>query len=346
MDFSLQLKKWYNIHQRELPWRGISDPYLIWLSEIILQQTRIDQGTPYYFRFISRFPTVKALAEAPEDDVLSLWQGLGYYSRARNLHFAAKVIEKDYNGIFPADYKSVKALKGIGDYTAAAIMSFAYNQPYAAVDGNVYRVLSRYFGIDKFIDTNEGKKYFTDLANSLIDKQQPDWFNHAMMDFGALQCTPKKPNCAICPFCDGCVAFNTSTIDCLPKKQGRVKIRTRYLYYFDIRVQGDVFLKKRESGDIWEGLYEFPMLETDQDRGVEELLRLMVDCGIFSGGEDIVIANSYVIKHILTHQKIFAVIFQLNLSVFNNISYKRVPMTDLGSYAMPRLLTKYLENKI
>lgn len=344
MGFSHQLKKWYITHQRELPWRGISNPYFIWLSEIILQQTRIGQGISYYYRFIDRFPTVQTLALASEDEVLSLWQGLGYYSRARNLHATAKIIQKEYQGTFPSSYAEVRKLKGIGDYTAAAIMSFAFNQPYATVDGNVYRVLSRRFGIDKFIDTADGKAYFTTLADSLIDKEDPVWFNHAMMDFGALQCVPRNPDCNNCPFMADCIAVGTGQVGNLPRKRGKVTVQTRYLYYFDIRVDGDLFLKKRESGDIWEGLYEFPILETEDESNFVDLLDLLNETYLFDAVSNIELVNTYKTKHILTHQKIFAEVFQLNISNFDNVLYQRVSPDRLEEFGMPRLLTRYLES--
>lgn len=236
--FSEKLIAWYAENKRELPWRDTTDPYIIWISEIILQQTRVAQGYDYFLRFIHRFPNVTALAEAPEDEVMKCWQGLGYYSRARNLHVAAKSM----NGVFPATYEGVRALKGVGDYTAAAICSSAYGMPYAVVDGNVYRVLSRYFGIDTPVDSTEGKKLFAALADEMMDKSQPAVYNQAIMDFGAIQCTPQSPNCLFCPLVDSCSALKEGTITKLPVKQHKTKTTNRYFNYIYVRVGACTYL--------------------------------------------------------------------------------------------------------
>lgn len=225
--FSGTLLDWYAENKRDLPWRNTTDPYLIWISEIILQQTRVAQGYEYFLRFIKRFPDVVSLAAASEDEVMKYWQGLGYYSRARNLHAAAKSMK----GTFPKTYAEVRALKGVGDYTAAAICSFAYDMPYAAVDGNVYRVLSRYFGIDVPIDSTEGKKTFTALAGEVFDKSRPADYNQAIMDFGAVQCTPQSPNCLFCPLSGSCRALSEGKVQQLPVKQHRTKTTSRYFNY-------------------------------------------------------------------------------------------------------------------
>ena len=249
------LIRWYQENKRDLPWRNTKDPYKIWISEIILQQTRVVQGYDYYCRFINRFPDVFALAEADEDEVMKYWQGLGYYSRARNLHEAARSIAG--RGVFPNTYEEVRKLKGVGDYTAAAICSFAYDMPYAVVDGNVYRVLSRWMGIEEPIDTVRGKKLFAALADELLERSVPALYNQAIMDFGAIQCVPSSPSCLFCPLSDSCVALQKGLVDALPMKQHKTKVTNRYFIYFYVRAGEYTFLHKREAGDIWHNLYEF-----------------------------------------------------------------------------------------
>ena len=251
--FSEKLIAWYAENKRELPWRDTTDPYIIWISEIILQQTRVAQGYDYFLRFIHRFPNVTALAEAPEDEVMKCWQGLGYYSRARNLHAAAKSM----NGVFPATYEEVRALKGVGDYTAAAICSSAYGMPYAVVDGNVYRVLSRYFGIDTPVDSTEGKKLFAALADEMMDKSQPAVYNQAIMDFGAIQCTPQSPNCLFCPLVDSCSALKEGTITKLPVKQHKTKTTNRYFIYMYVWARVPIYINGRRmiSGKIFSNFH-------------------------------------------------------------------------------------------
>ena len=256
--FSGTLLDWYAENKRDLPWRNTTDPYLIWISEIILQQTRVAQGYEYFLRFIKRFPDVVSLAAASEDEVMKYWQGLGYYSRARNLHAAAKSMK----GTFPKTYAEVRALKGVGDYTAAAICSFAYDMPYAAVDGNVYRVLSRYFGIDVPIDSTEGKKTFTALAGEVLDKSRPADYNQAIMDFGAVQCTPQSPNCLFCPLSGSCRALSEGKVQQLPVKQHRTKTTNRYFNYIYVRMGAHTLIHKRTEDDIWKNLFELPLIET------------------------------------------------------------------------------------
>ncbi|MDR1683338.1 MAG: A/G-specific adenine glycosylase, partial [Candidatus Symbiothrix sp.] len=258
-----KLIAWYVENQRFLPWRGIHDPYRIWISEIILQQTRVVQGLEYYNRFIRRFPDVKSLAEADEQEVLKYWQGLGYYSRARNLHQAAKTIQTEYQGVFPRDYQSVLYLKGIGEYTAAAIVSFAWNEPYPVVDGNVFRFLSRLFAVNEPIDTGKGKKYFTELAAGLMDKSQAGLFNQAMMEFGALQCVPASPDCTVCPFQAKCLAYSRNAVAQYPVKQNKTKTKDLYLYYFHIGDSELLFLNQRKGKRIWQNLFEFPLIESE-----------------------------------------------------------------------------------
>ena len=260
MIFQEQIKNWYQINKRNLPWRNTTDPYKIWISEIILQQTQVSQGAPYYHRFVSEFPTVTELANADEDHILKLWQGLGYYSRARNLHYTAKVIRDKYNSNFPSDYYSIKNLKGVGDYTAAAISSFCFKLPYAVLDGNVYRLLSRYFGIDAPIDTSIGKKKFKEISQELICKKEPDIYNQAIMEFGSLQCRPKNPNLPQCVLKSTCYSYETELVSLLPIKSKLSKVVDKY-FNFIIFISGSyTFIHKRKNG-IWKSLYQFPLIE-------------------------------------------------------------------------------------
>lgn len=263
MSFSKQLISWYQVHKRDLPWRDTQDAYRIWLSEVILQQTRVNQGLPYYERFIETFPTVQQLAAAPQEEVLKLWQGLGYYSRARNLHTAAQQVVK-MGGIFPDSYKKLLDLKGIGDYTAAAIASFAYKEAVAVVDGNVYRVLSRIYGINTAINETAGIKEFKQLAIQLLDIKNPDVYNQAIMEFGALQCVPKNPDCTVCPFQADCIAFNDQRIANLPVKIKKTKVKNLHHHYIVVQTPGNnTVLQQRPQTGIWAGLYEFPFIESD-----------------------------------------------------------------------------------
>lgn len=271
--FAVQLLAWYDEFGRHLPWRDTRDPYRIWISEIILQQTRVAQGYDYYLRFIDRFPNVVALAEASQDEVMRQWEGLGYYSRARNLHAAAQQIVA--RGEFPSDYEGVRALKGVGDYTAAAICSFAFDLPTAVVDGNVYRVLSRYFGIDIPIDSTQGKKTFATLAQELLVPSRAADYNQAIMDFGALQCTPKSPQCLICPMNEGCMALSEGKVDNLPVKAKKLTITHRYFVYIFLMEQDSdgthTWIHRRGEGDIWQGLYEPLLLEFNSPPSHEEV---------------------------------------------------------------------------
>jgi len=264
--FSAIIIDWYQDNHRKLHWRETVDPYKIWLSEVILQQTRVAQGLPYYERFIISFPTVFDLAVAPSQKVLRLWQGLGYYSRARNLHRCAKQVVEKFNGHFPNSFNELTKLPGVGDYTAAAIASIAFREPVAVVDGNVYRVLARVFGIEKDIASGEGKKYFFSLANKLIDKTRPDLFNQALMEFGALHCLPKNPKCGECIFSKSCNANQRNLQAVLPVKSKKLKIKTRYFYYFILINKNKVLLKRRTEKDIWQGLNDFYLIETTRSQ--------------------------------------------------------------------------------
>lgn len=334
--------KWYAENKRDLPWRQTKDPYLIWLSETILQQTRVEQGLPYYFRFAEQYPTVNDLAEADLDSILKLWQGLGYYSRARNMHITAIAIAKEYGGEFPKQYKAIRQMKGVGDYTAAAIMSFAYNETYATVDGNVYRVLSRIFGVDEYIDTSAGKKLFNALANDLLDQEDPGIYNQAIMDFGAMQCIPRSPNCEYCPFSNICIARKADLIKFLPRKKGKVKVSHRYFNYFDIRVGDHVFLKRRGENDIWEGLYDFPLIETSKPSNLEVLMQTEEYKTLFKEQESITIEFAGEIKHILSHQIIHATFYKVDLAKFSFSGYKKMHKNEKEKYGVSRLIDKYL----
>jgi A/G-specific adenine glycosylase len=259
--FRENLLAWFAQNHRPLPWKGERDPYKIWLSEIILQQTRVEQGLPYYQKFIEKYPDVKTLANAPEDEVMKLWEGLGYYSRTRNLHFTAKFIANDLAGKFPDDYDGIRALKGVGDYTAAAIASFAFDLPHAVLDGNVYRVLARFFGIETPTDLPAAKKEFATLAQTLLDSARPGDFNQAIMDFGATHCTPQQPKCSSCLLNNQCVAFQMGRVTELPARSKVLEKKDRYFFYLVADFQEKVFVRKRSGKDIWQNLWEFPMLE-------------------------------------------------------------------------------------
>lgn len=335
-----QLLDWYHRVKRDLPWREASDPYRIWLSEIILQQTRVDQGLPYYERFVERFPTVKNLAEAPEDDVMKLWEGLGYYSRARNLHFTAKLIQYELASKFPNTHEGLLKLKGVGPYTAAAIGSIAFNLPVAAVDGNVYRVMARYFGITESIDETSIKKEIDRLANAVIPDGKSGDHNQAMMELGATICTPINPLCEECPLKFGCVAFEKSLQRELPVRSKKTKVRDRFFYYA-VRRNGEAFeIVKRGAGDIWQGLYEFPLFESEmrlEDEAIIQQLNLKKDETIISISEEF--------KHILSHQRIFAK-FILVKTEYLNSDYLHIKNKDLRTFAFPRLINRYLEKNL
>lgn len=349
LRFSQTLTKWYDSSKRDLPWRQTNDPYKIWLSEVILQQTRVNQGWDYYVRFVEAFPSVVALAEADEDRVLKLWQGLGYYSRARNLHYAAKEIESKYNGVFPSLYKEVLGLKGVGEYTAAAIVSIAYNQPFATVDGNVYRVLSRVFGIDEPIDSTHGKKIFAELAQDLLDERNPGKHNQAVMELGALQCVPVSPDCSICPLMDMCVAYAEQTVTKLPVKQGKVKVRKRYFNYLDIRFGDSIYLSKRGMGDIWANLYELPLIETTEPMEMEEFVATTKFKDLFDRVDVLNIGLKMSnVKHVLSHQQLFANFYRVDidsmLGVENNLDL--ISLEKLSDYAVSRLVDRYFEKEL
>lgn len=335
-EFSHILENWYKSNGRyDLPWRNVTDPYLIWISEIILQQTRVVQGLEYYNRFIERFPNVFALAKATEDEVLKQWQGLGYYSRARNLHTSAKLIAK--LGKFPTSYDDIKGLKGIGEYTAAAICSFAYQQPYPVVDGNVYRILSRIFDIQTPIDTSAGKKEFMLLANELLDRKAPHIYNSAIMDFGAIQCTPKSPNCQECPFIDKCLAYQNNTISDLPVKSKKAAVKNRYFVYVYIEDDKNILLHRRPSGDIWQGLYEPYLIEYPTRPTEKDTLQKI---SAISNSKKCIKIIAKGLKHILTHQHLFIDCYKLTTESLPQIEgYSSINKIDHNNYATPKIVT-------
>ena len=344
-NFSEILINWYREHKRELPWRESSDPYLIWISEIILQQTRVVQGYDYFIRFIKRFPDVTSLAEADEDEVMKFWQGLGYYSRARNLHAAARSM----NGVFPKTYPEVLALKGVGEYTAAAICSFAYNMPYAVVDGNVYRVLSRYLGIETPIDSTEGKKLFASLAGEFLDKSRPAVYNQAIMDFGAIQCTPQNPACLFCPLAGSCMALSKSMVAQLPVKQHKTKTTERFLNYIFVRAGACTFINKRTGNDIWKNLFELPLIETASSVTEEELLALPEFIKLFDK-EEVPVDRSICrnVKHVLSHRVLYANFYEVVLpeKTKSFSSYLKIKTNELEQYAVPKLIHAFLEKYV
>lgn len=298
--FSTLILAWYDRHKRALPWREDNNPYAIWLSEIILQQTRVAQGLPYYTRFIEKYPTVQALAAAPEDEVLRLWQGLGYYSRARNLHKCAKLVTNKYSGNFPKSMAELKTLPGIGNYTAAAISSVAFGEALPVVDGNVYRLLARYFGVSTDISSSPAYREFFELALTLIDDNRPGDFNQAMMEFGAVQCVPRQPACESCPLQDGCFAFEKNTQQELPVKRKKTKVRQRYFNYFLIQVGERLLFRQRQEKDIWQGLYEPPLFESPAQISVDEvklpILEQLTNKNIVFEVDD------KIHRHVLSHQ--------------------------------------------
>lgn len=347
--FSDKLITWYTEHKRDLPWRNTKNAYLIWLSEIILQQTRVDQGMDYYLKFSKEFPTIQDLAGADSEKVMKLWQGLGYYSRARNLHATAKMVVEKYKGKFPRTHEEILSLKGIGDYTAAAIASFAYGLPHAVVDGNVYRVLSRVFGLDTPIDSSAGKKAFYQLANEVINKKEPAMHNQAIMEFGAIQCKPVNPDCSRCILNTLCVAFGTKRVNELPVKEKKTKVRERYFNYLVLHHKNNVILHKRVQKDIWINLYDFPMIETSKEIEEEQFLK-SAEWKNFIGKIPFSIQSvSAYHKHVLSHQRIYARFWEIrcespltSLAVDSKIM---VPEKNIPDYAVPRLIENYLETR-
>ena len=341
MEFSDKLIDWYQGNKRDLPWRHTNDPYKVWLSEVILQQTRVAQGLSYYLKFERVFPTVFDLAAAPEELILKNWQGLGYYSRARNMHSTAKHIVDYFDGKFPSSYDELILLKGIGDYTASAIASFCFGKKHAVVDGNVFRVLSRVFGIDKPIDSTIGKKNFKMLAEELICSDRPAIFNQAIMEFGALQCTPKSPDCTSCPLNNTCVAYSLNQVNDLPKKSKKVKKRNRYFEYLVILTSDNTIIQQRKEKDIWAKLFEFPLIEYSEAPDPELVL---ADIGKFLKMDFSVVHKTIPVKHLLSHQNLFVRFWQLELEDPPcNDGFIKVEMHELEQFAFPKVVDNYLK---
>ena len=351
--FSERILEWYGHHKRDLPWRNTQNPYFIWLSEIILQQTRVSQGLPYFEKFAENYPSIKDLAQAPEEEVMRLWQGLGYYSRARNLHACAKDIYENRKSEFPRTYQELLHLKGVGNYTAAAIASFAFGEAVAVVDGNVFRVLSRVFGLTDDIASHRGKQIFENFANSIIPKEAPAAYNQAIMEFGALQCVPKNPDCEQCPIKEGCFAFQKGMVGSLPVKSKKIKIKARYFRYAHVVCGDFTLIKQRAASDIWQGLFDFPLQE-----GKEMAFLSGHFTDIFEPIDNIetqfVSEDSHIYKHILTHQRIFANFVKLVIQdhkkpVLESWAKERgfllADPSLLENLAKPRLILRYLNQE-
>jgi A/G-specific adenine glycosylase len=352
INFSEHLITWYLDNKRDLPWRNTKDPYQIWLSEIILQQTQVKQGLPYYEKFIETYEDVYALANAPEDEIMKLWQGLGYYSRARNLHFTAKTVVNSYDGKFPKTYKGLLKLKGVGEYTAAAIASFAYGEAVPVVDGNVYRVLSRVFGLDTPVNSTEGQKVFKSKAEHLLDKNQPALNNQAIMEFGALLCRPKSPDCMFCTLNTNCVAYQQNKIKELPVKLKKLKRKKRYFNYLVFQSNKNKWiLQQRLKKDIWQKLFEFPLIETDSSvKNSSDFSHELFEILDISKGINFKKINSKTYKHVLSHQDIFTDfwLIEVNDNLEKTIpeQYYAVDSKSIRKFAVPILIDNFLKEHI
>lgn len=342
MTFSNFLIDWYLENKRDLPWRKTTNPYYIWLSEIILQQTRVDQGLAYYLKFVEHYPTVFDLSNADEEEVLKLWQGLGYYSRARNLHFSAKYIVKELNGVFPFTYKEILKLKGVGDYTASAIASICFEEPTAVVDGNVYRTLARFFDIDTPINSSKGIKYFKELAQKLIDVNDPATHNQAIMEFGARMCKPQNPTCEICPLNNKCLALQKKKIKELPVKEKKLKVRKRYFNYLvPISTDGKTTLNKREGKGIWQNLYEFPIIESEFTLDKDAVLSHEIFTNLFTDDTlDVKLFNQKEIVHKLSHQHLYTRFWVVEIGGENDL---KIDWKKIHDFPVPRLIDTFIE---
>jgi A/G-specific adenine glycosylase len=345
MAFQQEIINWYLSNKRSLPWRDTQDAYVIWLSEIILQQTRVEQGLPYFNRFLGAYPTVLDFAAATETEILKLWQGLGYYSRGRNMLFTARQIMELHDGVFPVKYENLIRLKGIGEYTAAAISSFSSGEAKAVLDGNVFRVLARYFGIDTPINSTAGKKQFSDLAQSLIHLADPAMYNQAIMEFGALQCKPKSPDCPSCPLQISCYAKNNNLISVLPVKLKKLTVKTRHLNYFVCQDGDQILVNKRIYDDIWQHLYDFPSIETVEAASIDS--EQFINNIKQNFGENVTVHPVMEMKHLLTHQIIYVQFFALSNYIINfniNAEAKWVSWADFDQLPQPKILTKFINN--
>ncbi len=344
MSFQTEIINWYLQNKRDLPWRNTRDSYVIWLSEIILQQTRVEQGLPYFNRFLEAFPTVTAFASATETQILKLWQGLGYYSRGRNMLLTAKQISDKHNGVFPIHYEELILLKGVGDYTAAAISSFSADEMKPVLDGNVFRVLSRFFGISTPINSTRGKKEFIMLARELIVAQKPSIYNQAIMEFGALQCKPRSPNCLVCPLQSGCYALSHGLVDALPVKEKKLKKRIRYFNYFLCFSEQHILVHQRTGADIWQEMYDLPLLETEnnyQDNLIG--FRNQVNNEY---GSAVKLTHLEQKKHLLTHQTIYVDFFALDNYIVNfnqNADVKWVSLAEFEQLPQPKVIANFIE---
>lgn len=341
MTLTKTLTHWYSINKRQMPWRLTKDPYKIWLSEVILQQTQIKQGLPYYEAFVTIFPTVFDLANASEEQVLKLWQGLGYYSRARNLHATAKYIANDLNGNFPEIYKELLNLKGVGDYTASAIGSICFNLPTAVVDGNVYRVLARYFGVSIPINSTQGIKEFKAIAQKFIDVGNPGNYNQAIMEFGAIQCKPSSPNCTICPLQNNCKAFNKGMINELPVKLKKTKVKKKYFNYLVlVSEDGETTLEKRQGKGIWQNLYQFPLIESEKSLSIQSLKKQQSFEELINDFLEINLFNKEEIIHKLSHQHLYTKFWIVNVKKVKGVPFL---ISEIKKYPVPILIGNFIE---
>ena len=343
-DFSILIQTWYRLNKRDLPWRRQKSAYLIWISEVILQQTQVVQGLSYYEKFAARFPTVKDFASADEDEILKLWQGLGYYSRARNLHATAKMVVENYGGKFPDTYKELLKLKGVGDYTASAIASICFNERQAVVDGNVYRVLARYFGIDKPINSSEGVKYFKALAEELLHGSNVRDYNQGIMEFGAIQCAPKNPHCLHCPLNNGCIALKEGKTGILPIKLKKTKVKNRYFNYLvPVFRDGDdnqqTVVRQRKGKGIWQNLWEFPLLESENELDLEQIKKKYTEILDFKDEVNITLFNPKTLVHKLSHQHLNTK-FWIIEGNFN--SKEGVSTSKLDKFPVPVLIADFM----
>lgn len=346
--FAEKLIEWYLVHKRDLPWRSTKDPYVIWLSEIILQQTRVKQGLPYFNKFLEKYPNVEAFAAAPEKEIMKLWQGLGYYSRARNMMICAQTVVQNYGGKFPETYKELQKLKGIGKYTAAAIASFSFKECVPVIDGNVYRVLARLFGFEQDISQSTAFAFYFKENAALISKKKPDLYNQAIMEFGALQCVPRSPDCFSCIFEAQCFANVQGTQQDFPVKTKKIKKKHRYFYYFLIQHEDELLIRYRSGNDIWNGLYDFYGLESDEEKDFDDMIDKEFGAFLKEGTLSVFPSN---LKHILTHQVIYAKFFLLevgNENLFETIKEKfgllKTSLSELDSFPRPILIEKFLKS--